>query len=102
MDTRLEAKAKDIKKNLRPMQRTDFPGTDPLEAKDKNAKGQRPRTQHASILHKKKVLCAKKSQIFCKISGVFQKQKKSKKKKRPSRRKLQIFREISDKEKKWC
>ena len=51
-DTRLEAKAKDTKKNPRP--RTAFPRTDPLEAKDKNARGQgqEPRTQ-AQVLSKK-------------------------------------------------
>ena len=41
-DTRLEAKAKDTK-NPRP--RTAFPRTEPLEAKDRNARGQGPRTQ---------------------------------------------------------
>ena len=43
-DTRLEAKAKDTK-NPRPRSRTVFPRTDPLEAKDRNARGQRPRTE---------------------------------------------------------
>ena len=44
-DTRLEAKAKDTKKNPRP--RTVFPKTEPLEAKDSNVRGQGqgPRTQ---------------------------------------------------------
>ena len=37
-DTRLEAKTKDKQKNPRP--RTAFPKTDPLEAKDRNARGQ--------------------------------------------------------------
>ena len=50
-DTRLEAKAKDTK-NPRP--RTTFPRTDTLEAKDRNARGQGPRTQ-AQVLSKKKV-----------------------------------------------
>ena len=50
-DTRLEAKAKDTKKNPRP--RTAFPRTDTLEAKDRNARGQGPRTQ-AQVLSKKK------------------------------------------------
>ena len=48
-DTRLEAKAKDTKKNPRPRPwpRTAFPRTDTLEAKDRNARGQGqgPRTQ---------------------------------------------------------
>ena len=39
-DTRLEAKAKDTKKNPRPRPRTAFPRTNPLEAKDRNARGQ--------------------------------------------------------------
>ena len=34
-DTKLEAKAKDTKKNPRPRPRTAFPRTDPLEAKDR-------------------------------------------------------------------
>ena len=52
-DTRLEAKAKDTKKNPRP--RTAFPRTDTLEAKNRNARGQGqgPRTQ-AQVLSKKK------------------------------------------------
>ena len=46
-DTRLEAKAKDTKKirgqgQGQPFQ---FPRTEPLEAKDRNARGQGPRTQ---------------------------------------------------------
>ena len=58
-DTRLEAKAKDTKKNPRP--RTAFPRTDTLEAKDRNARGQGqgPRTL-AQVLSKKK----KSSQKF--------------------------------------
>ena len=54
-DTRLEAKAKDTKKNPRP--RTAFPRTDTLEAKDRNARGQGqgPRTQ-AQVFSKKKGL----------------------------------------------
>ena len=48
-DTRLEAKAKDTKKNPR----TALPGTDPLEAKDRNARGQ---DTSASALQKKKGL----------------------------------------------
>ena len=44
-DTRLEAKAKDTKKNPRPRPRTAFPRTDTFEAKDRNARGQGLRTQ---------------------------------------------------------
>ena len=47
--TRLEAE----KKNPRSRPRTDFPRTDPLETKDRNARGQGPRTQCASVLQKK-------------------------------------------------
>ena len=52
-DTRLEAK--DTKKNPRP--RTALPRTDPLKAKDRNARdqGQRPRTQ-AQVFSEKKGL----------------------------------------------
>ena len=42
------------KKNPRPRPRTAFPRTDTLEAKDRNARGQGPRTQ-AQVLSKKKV-----------------------------------------------
>ena len=59
-DTRLEAKAKETKKNPRP--RTVFPRTDTLEAKDRNARGQGLRTQ-AQVLSKKK----KKKKVFTKI-----------------------------------
>ena len=46
-DARLDtkAKAKDTKKNPRSRPRTAFPRTDTLEAKDRNARGQGPRTQ---------------------------------------------------------
>ena len=62
-DTRLEAKAKDTKKNPRPRLRTAFPRTDTLEAKNRNARGQGqgPRTQ-AQVLSKKK-----KKKVFTKI-----------------------------------
>ena len=50
-DTRLEAK--DTKKNPRPRPGTAFPRTDTLEAKDRNARGQGPRTQ-AQVLSKNK------------------------------------------------
>ena len=39
-DKRLEAKAKDTKKNSRRRPRTSFPRTDLLEAKDRNTRGQ--------------------------------------------------------------
>ena len=56
-DTRLEAKAKDTKKNLKPRPRTAFPRTDLLEAKNRNARGQGqgPRTQ-PQVFSKKKGL----------------------------------------------
>ena len=55
-DTRLEAKAKYTKKNPKQRPRTAFPRTDPLEAKDRNARGQGqgPRTQ-AQVFSEKKV-----------------------------------------------
>ena len=61
-------------KNPRP--RTDFLWTDPLEFKDRNARRQGPRTQ-AQISSKKKGLCVKKLQIFCKISDALQKKRSS-------------------------
>ena len=74
-DTRLEAKAKDTKKNPRPRPRTAFPRTDTLEAKDRNARGQGqgPRTQSASALQKKK-----KKKVFTKIFQAISKKKKKK------------------------
>ena len=71
-DTRLEAKAKDTKKNPRPRPRTAFPRTDTLEAKDRNARGQGPRTQSASALQKKK------KGLHKNFSGDLQKKKKKK------------------------
>ena len=53
-NTRLEAKAKDTK-NPRPRPRTAFPRTDSLEAKDRNARGQGPRTQPQVFSKKNKV-----------------------------------------------
>ena len=72
------------KKNPRPRPRTALPRTDPLEAKDRNARGQGqgPRTQK-QVFSKKKVFknffqaISKRenqkgsSQIFCEVSGVF-------------------------------
>ena len=57
------------KKNPRPRPRTAFPRTDPLEAKDRNARGQGPRTQ-AQILSKKK------KKVFTKIFQAISKKKK--------------------------
>ena len=56
-DTKLEAKAKDTKKNPRPRPATAFPRTDPLEAKNRNARGQGqgPRTQPHVLKKQKKV-----------------------------------------------
>ena len=61
------------KKNPRPRPRTAFPRTDTLEAKDRNARGQGPRTQ-AQVLSKKKK--KRSSQKFFKrspLKNVFQK-----------------------------
>ena len=57
------------KKNPRP--RTAFPRTDTLEAKDRNAQGQGPRTQ-AQVLSKKKKVFTKILQAIS-IKNVFQK-----------------------------
>ena len=62
-------------KNPRPRPRTAFPRTDALEAKDRNARGQGPRTQSASALQKKK-----KKGLHKNFSGDLQKKKKKKKK----------------------
>ena len=66
LDTRLKAKAKskDTKKN--PRTRTALPRTDPLEAKDRNARGQGqgPRTQ--AQVSKKKVF----KEVFQAISNL--------------------------------
>ena len=78
-NTRLEAKAKDTKKNLspRPKPRTAFPRTEPLEAKDSNARGQELKTQ-AQMFSKKKVFkeifqAISKKMVFKKIFlGVLQ------------------------------
>ena len=70
-DIRLEAKAKDTKKNPRPRSRTAFPRTDTLEAKDRNARGQGqgPRTQ-AQVLSKKR---KKRKGLHKNFSGDLQK-----------------------------
>ena len=57
-----KARGQGHKKNPRP--RTAFPRTDTLEAKNRNARGQGPRTQNASALQKKKVF----TEIFQAIS----------------------------------
>ena len=46
------------KKNTRPRPRTALPRIDPLEAKDRNAQGQGPRTQ-PQVLSKKKTILQK-------------------------------------------
>ena len=51
MESRTQGSRQEHKKNPRP--RTALPRTDPLEAKDRNARGQEPRTQ-AQVLSKKK------------------------------------------------
>ena len=70
--TRLEAK--DTKKNSRPRPRITLPRRDPLEAKDKNARGQRqgPRTQ-AQVLSKKKKGLQKIFQAMSNKKKVFKK-----------------------------
>ena len=74
-DTRLEAKAKakDTKKNPRPRPRTAFPRTDTLEAKDRNARGQKAKDQG----HKRK--CSKKKKVFTKIFQAISEKNKNKK-----------------------
>ena len=59
-----KARGQGHKKNPRPRPRTAFPRTDTLEAKDRNARGQGPRTQ-AQVLSKKKKVFTK---IFQAIS----------------------------------
>ena len=59
------------KKNPRPRPRTAFPRTDTLEAKDRNARGQGPRTQ-AQVFSKKK-----KKKVFTKIVLAISKKKRS-------------------------
>ena len=48
-----KARGKGHEKNLRPRPSTALPRTDPLEAKDRNAQGQVPRTHRGSDLKKK-------------------------------------------------
>ena len=59
-------------KNPRPRPRTAFPRTDTLEAKDRNAQGQGPRTQ---MLSKKKRALQKKK-VFTKIFQAISKKNK--------------------------
>ena len=49
-----KARDKGHKKNPRPRPRTTLPRTDPLEAKDKNARGQGTKTQAQVLSTKKK------------------------------------------------
>ena len=90
-DTRLEAKAK-VTKNPKP--RTDFLRTDPLEAKDRNTQGQEPTTQCANVLKKKSG-----GGLRAKIV-IFPRNFRRSPKKKASRRKSKIIREISVEEKK--
>ena len=85
-----KARGQGHKKNSRPRPRTAFPRTDTLEAKDRNARGQGPRTQSASALQKKKkkvftkifqaISKKKKKGLHRNFSGDLQKKKKKKKK----------------------
>ena len=61
-DTRLDAKAKDTKKS--PRRRIALPKTDPLEAKNRNSRGQ-------DQGHRRK--CSPKKSVFKNFSGVLQK-----------------------------
>ena len=70
-----KAQGQGHKKNPRPRPRTAFPRTDALEAKDRNAQGQGPRTQSASALQKKK---KKKKGLHKNFSGDLKKKKKKK------------------------
>ena len=67
-----KARGQGHKNNPRPRPRTAFPRTDTLEAKDRNARGQGPRTQSASALRKKK------KGLHKNFSGDLQKKKKKK------------------------
>ena len=62
-------------KNPRPRPRTDFPRTDPLEAKDRNTRGQGlgPRSQLASVFQKKLI----KKGLRAKIANFPQKFRRS-------------------------
>ena len=72
-------------KNPRPRSRTDFLGTDPLEAKGRNALRQGPRKQRAS-----KKIFAEKNRNLSETSDILKKKKKKKKKglHKPSARSL--------------
>ena len=67
VESRTQGSRPRTQKNPRPRPRTDFPRTDTLEAKDRNARGQGPRTQ-AQVLSKKK-----KKKVFTKIFQAIQK-----------------------------
>ena len=71
------------KKNPRPRPRTVFPRTDTLEPKDRNARGQGPRSQAQVFSKKKKVFKnffrrsqKKKKKVFTKIFQAISKKKK--------------------------
>ena len=72
------------KKNPRPRPRTVFPRTDTLEPKDRNARGQGPRSQAQVLSKKKKVFKKffrrsqkKKKGLHKNFSGDLQKKKRS-------------------------
>ena len=82
-------------KNLRPRPRTALPRTEPFEAKDRNARGQEPRTQ-AQVFSKKKSLHKTFSgDLQTKTKKVFDKIFRTISKRRKQKRSSQIFREIS-------
>ena len=69
-----KARGQGHKKNPRPRPRTAFPRTDTLEAKDRNARDQGPRTQ-SQVLSKKKKKKKKKKGLHKNFSGDLQKKK---------------------------
>ena len=84
-DSRLDAKPNaKTQKNPRPRPTTDFPRTDPFEAKDRNVRNRGPRTQPASVLQKKLSQIFRKIQAFSRrsssiihqVSGVLQDEEK--------------------------
>ena len=79
-DTRLEAKAKDTKNKSKAKPKDSLPRTDPLEAKNRNARDQGPRTQ---------------AQVFSKEKKVFKNFFQTISRRGKQKRSLQIFREVS-------
>ena len=71
VESRTQGSRPRTQKNPRP--RTAFPRTDTLEAKDRNARGQGPRTQSASALQKKKKRSSQKFFKRSPLKNVFQK-----------------------------